>query len=248
MFHCILSICYQIKLKTFSYIYSNKFIILITTCIIINSHAYGQEQKIVRDLGLWTEIILSKEVLKDVDLSLSNHLRFNRDISSFDDYILELELEYKINKRFAIGTSGRYISNRHYDETVEDDYRYDLFFKYDTKITEKIKLFYRLQYQKKFYDSSVFNKYLNYFETVYRNRVKIEWKEFNNHGLYASAEIFRMLKKSRDPYFNKYRIFAGDAISIGNNELNVAVGYEHGLKENNPLNLFILKTEWQLKL
>jgi hypothetical protein len=77
----------------------------------------------------------------------------------------------------------------------------------------------------------VFNKFLNYYETSYRNRIKLGWNNFRNHNYYTSAEIFRLIKKSRDPYYSKYRLFAGDDISVGKNDIDVAFGFEHHLKK-----------------
>ncbi len=225
-----------------------RFILLFAACLGIVGSTMGQEQKVVRDLGLWTELKVNKEVIKDFELSLGQHIRFNRNVSSFDDYIFELELEYKINKQFAIGTNGRYKRNKHYDETVENDYRYDLFFKFDTRISETVKLYYRLKYQKEFYDSAVFNEFLNYYETTYRNRLKIGWQGFRNNQQYISAEIFRLIKKSRDPIYSKYRIFAGNAVNVNKSEIDIAFGYEHRLNNNDPYNFFIVKMQWQFEL
>lgn len=231
-----------------TYVFQKRSFCFIAAYLFAVISALGQEQRVVRDLGLWSELKLNKEVINDFELSLGQHLRFNKNISSFDDYIFDLELEYSINKSFAVGAVGRYERNRHYDETVENDYRYDLFFKFDTKINEKAKFYYRLKYQKKFYDSAVFNEFLNYYESTYRNRIKLGYQGFKNHQQYISAEIFRLIKKSRDPYFSKYRIFAGNTLPVDKHNLDVALGYEHDLNHRYPLDFFIIKIQWQFEL
>lgn len=199
-------------------------------------------------MALWTELEVSRKIVKDLELAVGQHLRFNRNFSAFDDYIFDLRLEYTINKNFAFGANGRYERNGHYDDTTEDDYRYDLFFKFDTKVSEHIRFFYRLKYQKKFYDSAVFNKFLNHHETAYRNRIKFDYRGFDKQQPYISAEIFRLIKKLRDPRFDKYRVFIGSGIPVSKHNLDVAAGYERDLNSRYPLNLYIFKLQWQFKL
>lgn len=208
----------------------------------------SQEQKVVRDLALWTEVQLNKSIFRDLQFSVSQHFRFNKNISGFEDYIADAELTYSINKNFSIGTNGRYTRNKHYNQIVENDYRYDLNFEYDTKIRHNFKIYYRLKYQKEFYGSSVFNEYLNYHQTTIRNRIKGGWDFNKYHRLYSSAEIFRMNKQSRDFYFSKYRLFIGDDISTRIGDIDAAFGFEQELNSLYPLTCYIFKLAYQFTL
>jgi hypothetical protein len=219
-------------------------IYLLFACISV----FAQEQKVVRDLTLWTEIKLTKSIVRDLQFSVSQHFRFNHNISGFEDYIAEAELEYSINKNFSIGTNGRFTKNEHYDQTIDNEYRYDLYFGYDTKILPKVKIFYRLKYQRGFYGSGVFNDYLNYNETTYRNRLKLGWEVHDHHRLYTSAEVFRLRKQSRDSYFSKYRVFLGDDIPTRIGVFDAAFGMEQQLHNLHPLTCYIFKIAYQFTL
>ncbi|HET6559791.1 MAG TPA: DUF2490 domain-containing protein [Prolixibacteraceae bacterium] len=219
-------------------------IYFLSTCITV----FCQEQKVVADLAMWTEIKMNKSIIKNLQFSVSQHFRFNKNISSFEDYIADAELQYSINKNFSIGTNGRYTRNKHYNQIVENDYRYDLNFEYDSKIRHNLKFYYRLKYQKEYYGSSVFNQYLNYHETTYRNRIKFGWEFNKNHQLYSSAEIFRQNKQSRDFYFSKYRLFFGDDISTRMGEFDAAFGFEQELNSVHPLTCYIFKLAYQFTL
>jgi hypothetical protein len=202
----------------------------------------------VRDLGLWTEIRLKNAILKDFEVYVSQHLRLHKNMTGFDDYISEVGLDYKINKNFDIGTAGRYTRNNHFDDLAENDYRYELFFSYDTDLNQKLKIFGQAKYQKEFYRSAVFNEFLNYFESTYRYRLKMEWEKNERHTLFASAEIFRLTKKSREPFYDKYRIWLGDEISSEFGDFDLAWGFEHELNAINPYNYFILKLNYTIEL
>jgi len=208
----------------------------------------GQEQKVVRDLGLWTEIKLEKEIVNDFRFAFSQHLRLHKNMTGFDDYISEATMEYKINSNFDIGAAGRYTRNNHFDDLAENDYRYDLYFSYDANIREKLKIFARAKYQKEFYGSGVFNEFLHYFETTYRYRLKLEFEKNEKHAFYASGEIFRLTKKSREPFWDKYRIWLGDEIAAGFGDIDLSWGIERELNTMNPYTYFILKINYTIEL
>ena len=173
--------------KLFSIKLNQKIIVLILLLIGLNSS--GQENKVVSDLGLWTEIKLEKKFLKDFRFNVSQHLRLNNNITDFDDYISEIGLVYNINKNFAIGANGRYTRNKKYSGLVENDYRYDLDFRYERKLSKRLKLFYRLRYQKEFYGSGVFYEEINYYESEVRNRIKLRWKLNETSVLWFGGDI-----------------------------------------------------------
>ncbi|SHJ65823.1 Protein of unknown function [Tangfeifania diversioriginum] len=222
------------------------FILIVSLCFCGSSA--GQEQKVVRDLGLWTEIKLEKEVINNLEIFFSQHLRLHKNMTGFDDYISEAGLDYKINSNFDIGAAGRYTRNNHFDNLAENDYRYDLYFSYDTNISEKLKIFARAKYQKEFYRSGVFNEFLHYFETTYRYRMKLEFAKDEKHAFYGSAEFFRLAKKSREPFWDKYRIWLGDEIAGGFGDFDLAWGIEHELNAMNPYTYFILKVNYTIEL
>lgn len=216
--------------------------------LLLGISSLAQEEKTVRDFNLWTEVKLEKKIINDLHLSLSQHVRLFKDLAKVDDYITEFGLEYKINKNFKLGTAGRYTKNRHYNDIVENDYRYDFYLGYDGELNKNTKLYYRFKYQKEFYGSGVFDPHLHYYETTFRNRIKIGWELNDFHRFYSSAEIFRLSKKSREPFFDKYRIFIGDDISTGFGEFDLAAGIDHQLNNKYPYTFFIMKVVYKIKL
>ena len=130
---------------------------------------------------------------------------------------------------------------------TENDYRYDFDFRYDANVTEKTKLYYRLKYQKEFYGNSVFNQFLDYYETAFRHRLKLTRKLNDKNRLYSSAEIFRLTKKSREPFFSKFRLFFGDEFSSGIGAFDFSAGLEHQLNSENPFTFFICKMQYEFE-
>ena len=232
--------------KLLSFKLNQKFIAIILLFIGLNTS--GQENKVVSDLGLWTEIKLEKKFLGDFRFNVSQHLRLNNNITDFDNYISEIGLIYNINKNCAIGVNGRYTRNKKYSGLVENNYRYDLDFRYERKLSERLKLFYRLRYQKEFYGSGVFYEEVNYYESEVRNRVKLRWKLNEIHRFYGSGEIFRLTKKSREPYFNQYRLWFGDDIISTVGGIDLAFGLEHQLNNSNPYTFYIFKIKYEFEL
>lgn len=233
-------ISHHIKLKSFV------ALVIFSLCTSVSVHS--QEQKPVRDIAMWTEVKLKKDIFRDLQFSVGQHFRFNKNISNFEDYIADAELKYSINKNFSIGSNGRYTRNKHYNQNIENNYRYDLNFEYDAKIRHNLKFYYRLKYKKEYYRSSVFNEYLNYKEISYRNRVKLGLAFNENHRLYSSAEIFRLNKPSRDPFFSKYRLLIGEDISTPVGEFDMAFGFEHQLHSAHPLTCYLFRLAYQFTL
>lgn len=225
-----------------------KIILIAGIFILTIKFANAQEFKVTSDLGLWTEITLSKQILNDFTISTTQQLRLFRDFKSLDDWITDIGLEYKIDKNFAIGTNGRFNKNYHYNEPVQNDYRYNFDLKYDGKIAPKFKVYYRIRYQKEFYGNSVFNEFLNYYESTFRHRVKFVWENKSGFEIYSSAEIFRRTKKSSDAEFNKYRFWIGGEKSLKSSAIDVAFGFEHQLNNSNPYTYYLIKVKYDIEL
>lgn len=221
--------------------------LLLFFLIFVVHNLQAQETKVTRDLELWTELTIKKEIFKKVEISTSQHLRFFENAGALDDYIAELGVLHLINKNFAIGANGRYTKDNKHNGLSEDKYRYDFDFRYDTNLSNNLKFYYRLKYQKEFYNSSVFNKFLNYYETTFRHRGKVAWKKNDKHRFYSSIEIFRLTKKSRDPYYSKYRFFLGDNFSAKVGDIDFSVGIARQLSSENPYNCFICKLKYEFE-
>lgn len=230
----------------FSFQLKQIFIVILLVIIGLNTNA--QQTKVISDLSLWTEIKLEKEFLKDFKFSVSQHLRLNENVSKFDNYIAEAGLLYSINKNFEISTNGRYTRNKKYSGLLENNYRYDFDFRYEAKLSSRIKLFNRLRYQKEFYRSGVFYEEINYYEIAFRNKLKLRWKFNDRHRFYGSGEIFRLAKKSREAYFDQFRVWVGDDMNSSIGKFDLAFGVEHQLNNANPYTQYIFKIQYEITL
>lgn len=238
--------CYKTKVlkKT---VYSRHllvYVFLVITVLNFPDYLVAQEYKVTSDLGLWTELKITKSFLKDFSISASQQFRLNEDFAEPDDWISELGVGYKINKNFSLGANGRYTKNYKYNEPVQNDYRYNFDVKYDGKLVTNLKLYYRLRYQKEFYGNSVGNQFLHYYETAFRHRIKLGWKKSELHTFYSSAEIFRLTKKTREPFYSKYRLWLGDDFVLKPGTLDAALGIERQLNDENPYSYFLLKLKY----
>lgn len=225
-----------------------KYLLVITIFTFFVRYSTAQEFKVTSDLGLWTEITLSKEILNDFTLSTNQHLRLNRNFKNLDDWITEIGLEYKIDKNFALGADARYNKNYHYNEPAQNDYRYNFDLNYDGRIATNFKIYYRIRYQKEFYGNSVFNEYLDYFESTFRHQFKLKFDKNDRSKIYGSAEIFRQTKKAGKATFNKYRVWIGDEITLFSEVLNLAFGYEHQLNNANPYTYYLVRIKYEISL
>lgn len=238
--------CYKtkiLKLKALSR-YHFFFVLLLVAFFYSYKPLLAQEYKVTSDIGLWTEISITKSFLKDFSVNVSQQFRLNEDFSEPDDWISEIGLGYKINKNFALEANGRYTKNYKYSEPTQNDYRYNFDLRYDGKLSSDFKLYYRLRYQKEFYGNSVGNQFLHYYETAFRHRIKLGWIKNKPHTIYSSVEIFRLTKKTREPFYSKYRLWLGDDFKLNPGKLDAALGIEHQLNDENPYTYYLLKLKY----
>lgn len=240
--------CHQYFMNPNSFPFKLKLVFIVVSLALVGLKSIAQESKVTSDLGLWTEIKLEKEFLKDFKFALSQHLRLHENITGFDNYIAEAGLLYTINKNFELGANGRYTRNKKYNGLLENNYRYDFDFRFEAKLSQRLKLFNRLRYQKEFYGSGVFYEEINYYETAFRNKLKIRWNLNDIHRFYGAGEIFRITKKSREPYFNQFRFWLGDDLDSSLGKFDLAFGIEHQLNNENPYTYYIFKIQYEIEL
>lgn len=222
------------------------YLLLLSSLCIHN--IWAQELKPVRDFGLWGGVVIEKKVCKNFKLGIEQQIRTFHNSSKLDDYFLDVGLKYSIDKRFKLGGGIRYIYDTKRSSGAENNYRYNLDIEFRNKITEKIKIVYRLRYQKEYV-----NLFLDYHEnkiyySAIRNKLAVEYFLNKAHTVYFSGELFRLMETYRRPYFNKIRLEAGDDLDSKPGKFNFSFGIEKELNAKYPYAFFYLKVIYTIEL
>lgn len=221
--------------------------ILISLFLFLTNILFSQEVKVVRDFGAWIGFNVEKEMSKKIEVNLEQQVRYYKNATKFDDYIVDLGVKYKMNKNFKLGTNFRYSYNAKRWKDAENDYRYNLDLLYSGKIFSKFNFYYRLRYQ---------HEYVNFFEkpssnihySGIRNKLKLRYTVNKKNKLYVSCELFRLMEPFKDPYFNMLRLNLGDEIKTNIGNLNCSIGYEKEINTNYPLSFLFIETVYTIKL
>ena len=210
------------------------------------TQSLSQEVVVLRDFGFWGGVSLEKKIKKDYTFKLDQQIRLNKDASTFDDYLAELEAEYKINKHFELGTHARYIYNQTRKGNKEENLRYGFEITYKNKLSEDLKFYYRLRFQKgeKDFQSS---RTLDY-SSAFRHMVKFKYTKLKRVIPYTSMELFRVSRRFEDPEFHKWRIFIGSELKNKLGEIDIAMGYERELQTQYPFSFLFTKLIYTFKL
>jgi len=222
------------------------FLIII---FLYTSISVSQEIKVIRDFGGWGGVSFEKEVVSNYYLNLETQLRTFHNASKLDDYILHAQLKHSINKKFDLAGGLRYILDIKRVNKTEHNIRYNIDLEYKKKLTEKLKIRYRLRYQQEFINPYL---YIDFFFTsnvqrIYssalRHRLKLNFKYNERHNIYTAFEIFRIFGVFRAPHFSKTRVFLGNKMS----RFDVAVGFEKELNSSYPYSFIFVKTVYTVK-
>ncbi len=209
---------------------------------------HAQQIKTTQDVGAWMGATLKYDLTKDLDLSLSQDIRFQESLSELDKYISEIGLSYKINKEFRIGGELRYYINQKRDETQSQNWRYNLDFKYRTKLIKHLKFRYRLRHQTAYENLFTAQPNKGESKSAIRNRVGLFYKLKNHHELYFTTEIFRTILYYRKPYFSELRFVVGDEIETKYGQFDLSFGYERELNSLYPLHFMFTRVYYTFKL
>ena len=231
---------------------TNKFLILFF--VILTSNLYAQQIKVTSDFGVWIGVEYEKKIFKSFDLSLAQQIRTFKNSSVLDDYLCDIGLKYPINNKFNLGTNIRYTHNNKRVKEKENNFRYNLDIGYKKELTRKIKIHYRLRYQK---------EYINHYRNVYyrltgisnqkmyssgiRNKLKITFKQNKKNKFYTAAELFRLIENFREPYFNKIRFNIGEEIKSKIGRFDFSIGFEKELHSDFPYSFLFFKMIYSIK-
>ena len=217
------------------------------TCIALSlvvSTTNAQEVAVTNDIGSWLTAGFEKKLYKGFKLEFEQELRLFKNFTKIDDIISNIEFSYKINKNFSIAAGGRYTYDMDYLNNFQHDLRYNLDFSYQIKLSSVIRLGYRLRYQNEYLNCFRSREIDNLQEIKFRNRIKLEYYHKQANKFYFSAEIFRLHKIFRLPYFSNIRLFIGDKYSFGKHSLDISLGFQHFLKKESPAKLGVLSLKY----
>ena len=231
---------------------TNKCLILFF--VIFTSNLYAQQIKVTRDFGVWIGVKYEKKIFKSFDLDLEQQIRTFKNSSMLDDYLFDIGIKYPINKEFNLGANIRYTYNNKRVKVNENNFRYNLDIGYKKELTQKIKIYYRLRYQK---------EYINHFRNIYyrsagissqkiysscvRNKLKITFKQNKKNKFYTSVELFRLIENFREPYFNKIRFNIGEETKSKIGKFDFSLGFEKELHSDFPYSFLFLKMIYSIK-
>lgn len=223
-----------------------KKLVFILLGLLFFTYTFSQEAIVLRDVGFWGGASIEKTIKKDYEFKLDQQLRFNKNASSFDDYIAELEANYKVNKHFKLGTHLRYIHNKTRKGATEDNLRYGFDIQYKTDLLNDFKFYYRLRFQKGEKDFQ--NSRIYEYSSAFRHLVKLKYTQPKKMTPYISYELFRVNRRFEDPSFNKWRTFLGSEFKSFIGEIDLSLGYEREIQTQFPFSFFFTKFIYTFKL
>ncbi|RFC53392.1 DUF2490 domain-containing protein [Brumimicrobium aurantiacum] len=186
---------------------SNKHLLIVL--LIFPIMVFSQIEK---DARLWTEVKLEKEV-KDFTFNLGLAYRLDENFSHMDKALAEIEVEYKINKRWDIGIGYRYSRDNDYEDFNYDlKPRFEIGAQYDNKIEwwniDDLKFKYRVKYQ---IESAPINENN---EAYVRNKFTLDYKK-KDWSPFISWEFYYQFNNRMD--FTRSRISGGLKYDITKN-------------------------------
>lgn len=194
----------------------------------------GFSQEIVNDFQTRTEVKLSYEPLKNLNLSLSPEIRWNESFG-VSKYMLESGISYKPIKGLRIGGTYRFIINPRETKATEYLHRFALYTSYKKKIER--------------FEPSLRIKYTNYTEDLslgefLRYRAKLEYNIKNcKITPMISAEAFHELSGNQ---IYKMRYAIGGEYKI-NKKSSFELGYMLDYYLTEYYNKHILKVGYKYK-
>ena len=212
------------------------------------SALHAQEIRVVQDLGLWSGLNVKSKITDNLTINLEQQVRFYTNISEFDDYLAEIGAKYKISKQFKLGGQFRYTYNARRWKDTEHNGRYSLQIEYGTRLSDHLKLSYRLRYQQEFINLLSHYDPSNIRFSELRNKVKVRYDLNEKNRLHGSVELFRLMELYTKPYFSKIRFYLGNTFKTKLGPLDMSLGYEQDINSNYPLSFFFLKSIYTFEL
>jgi hypothetical protein len=211
--------------------------------LLISSLLFSQEEP--SNFALWNSVGVKYSPIKNLKLSVEQHLRLKEKASVTDEYFTEISLDYEIVKDLEIGGGVRFIKendNVGKKQGYEKHFRYnfDVNFKHDIK---RVVVSYRFRYQNKKEldlvnaDESLPKENVR-FKTSIEYRIR-KWPLDPKLSIEGFSDLLD-IRQVRDLGLNKYRLTFGTDYSL---KKFGKLGVSYRIQENINANMSNNKTE-----
>ena len=196
------------KVQLMLVIKMNKKLILILFILPLITKA-----QVVSDAKLWAGVTVSKKI-NNPEISFSEELRLDENISHVDKFFSELGAEYKVIKGLSVGLNYRYSRNNDYETR-----NYNMLHRIDFGLTYKHKINnFRLSFRTKIQTKSALPNENN--PTYSRNKFAVKYKLENNLTPFIAYEFYyqfndeQVINRARFSLGSSYKINDINAIKI----------------------------------
>ena len=171
--------------------------------------------QIVSDAKLWAGVTVNKKI-NNLELSFSEELRMDENVSHTDKFFSEIGVKYKIIKGFYVGLNYRYSRDNDYESSNYDmKHRFDFGLTYKRKFN-KIGVSFRTKIQTKSANPEENNP------TFSRNKFLVKYKLENKLTPFIFYEFYFQFNNQK--VINRTRLSLGTAYKI-NKKNSVKIFY-----------------------
>ena len=200
----------------------------------------------VNDAGLWTNFTLEKEVVKNLDVILTEEVRFYENITEAGSFFTDIGAEYKIFKGFKAGIFYRHINKRRLDDSYSRNNR----FYTDVSYKHKFKRFeagYRIRFQVQ-YNGYNTRETGHVPEWFFRQKIHFGYNTKSRFNPYLDGEIWYQINPEWSR-FDNLRISAGVVTRITKKH-SVDLGYLINKEFNvvDPYTYFVVYAGYKIML
>ena len=193
--------------------------VLTTGLFLLNNSVHGQD----RDFRSWNDISVEKELTDDIDLQAEIGLRLDRNATSLDEHLYELELQYKGIKDYDLSAGYRFSMKKdlNYFERI---HRWSI----DGQLEKEAGAFdldLRTRLQLEYFPASPLE---DRYEHYLRNRITVEYKIDDwPADPYLAFEHFVPLNNKPFTITDKNRYLIGTEIDLDKGfELDISYRYQ----------------------
>ncbi len=183
------------------------------------------------DGGGWVNAGISFEIINDLTCDIGEEIRYNFTTGDLYQINSNIAIDYKINKRFKVGTEYRYSVRQ-----SQNTNRIAASFGYKEEIND-LTLSLRSKLQYSFTPDASEG-------SAFRNKIGAKYKISKDFSPFVSAELFYSLSNEIDQ-FDNFRSEAG--LSYGpnkHNEFNVSYIFDKEFNVNNPETMHIVSLSY----
>ena len=200
----------------------------------------GRNAAAETDAQLWLSANARYKPISKMRLELTQHLRFNENVTRVESVMPELEVQYRPFKPLAVKIGYRYIQERTKNGDFEPAHRYHVQLSTKKKFGP-IEIGYRLRYQEK-HEPDEFD-----YTMRLRNKISAEWDTDTDYTPMIFTEIFSD-PKAIPVDSSKYRLGLGLEYKVNKkNRVSIDYLYQHDFEEND-LQQHICRVNYQYKI